>query len=203
MESFLDKCLESLSNQTMKDFEILVIDDGSTDKTLDVARRYYTAFDNYKIFEQENKGVSSARNFGIQHATGDYLFFMDADDTVNRRALELISNNLKNFKSETIMIDYKVLGEDGKSIPKRKLRFVEQEFPEYSIKGEDALLLLFQMKISHWPWEIITKKSTYQKNKIFFPEGQRYGEDLRTSFKILFFSSSVSFINQEIYNYTN
>ena len=92
----IEKCLESIISQTYKNIEIIVIDDGSTDGTKELLKVKYLNKDKIFIYEQKNQGVSAARNLGIKHSSGDYIFFIDSDDTIDKNAiLNLIkhSNN--------------------------------------------------------------------------------------------------------------
>lgn len=92
VEKYLRKCLESVINQTFRDIEIICIDDGSSDNSLKILREYERLDTRIKIISQENKGVSAARNEGLRHATGDYIYFIDSDDYLVRNALERLYN---------------------------------------------------------------------------------------------------------------
>ena len=92
----LKKCINSILNQSYKNIEIIVIDDGSTDQTAEIIFNNYSYFENLKFIKQSNSGVSSARNKGIEYAKGDYLFFIDSDDTIDSGLLEKLINNVKN-----------------------------------------------------------------------------------------------------------
>ncbi|HAV4804452.1 TPA: glycosyltransferase, partial [Acinetobacter baumannii] len=81
------KTLESLIKQNRSDFEVLIIDDGSTDDTYEICRDYINQKENFKLIKQKNKGVSSARNLGLRNASGDYIVFMDADDILSNTAI--------------------------------------------------------------------------------------------------------------------
>ncbi len=94
VEKYLERCLISINNQTYKNLEIILINDGSTDKTLSIAQEYTKKNNKYKIFSQENKGPSEARNVGINLATGEYISFLDADDALYDNYFEIIVKNL-------------------------------------------------------------------------------------------------------------
>lgn len=202
VQAYLKRCLDSLCKQTFDDFELLLIDDGSTDQTFFTAQTFLCKFKNFKIYKRPNSGVSNSRNFGIKHAKGKYLFFLDADDSIEADTLELIHKKISLTNSDSIFVDYNIVDETRKTVQKRKLHFFEEQFPDKTVTGREALLLLFKMKISHWSWEVVAKRSVYIGNSVFFPSEQRYGEDFRTTYKLLYFSDNVSFIKKKLYNYT-
>ena len=96
VEKYLRECLDSIVNQTFKDIEIICVDDGSTDKSLEILREYEQKDKRIIVISQPNKGVSTARNIGMQQATGKYMMFVDSDDYITQNACELIYN-VSNF----------------------------------------------------------------------------------------------------------
>ena len=81
-EKYVTETLESIANQTLDDYEIIVVNDGSTDHTIDILREYESEYDNMTVIDKENGGPSSARNSGLDIAKGDYVYFFDADDVL-------------------------------------------------------------------------------------------------------------------------
>lgn len=95
VEKELRRCLESLVNQTFKDIEILVVNDGSPDNSQAIIDEYVEKYpDMVKSYVKENGGVSSARNFGLKRANGEYITFIDSDDTIDLRYLEVLYKNI-------------------------------------------------------------------------------------------------------------
>ena len=98
VEKYIKKCLDSVVNQTVKDYEVILINDGSTDNSMEIAKKY-----SFKIINQKNQGQSAARNHGIKEAKGDYIVFLDSDDTIEKDYLEKIEESLKD-KPDVIRI---------------------------------------------------------------------------------------------------
>ncbi|MBQ9780415.1 MAG: glycosyltransferase [Clostridia bacterium] len=99
-EAYLPLCIESMIKQTYKNIEILLIDDGSTDASLDVCLQYAEADERIKVIHQENGGVSSARNNGLDHMTGEYFAFVDSDDEIKENAIEFLLNDLLIYNAD-------------------------------------------------------------------------------------------------------
>lgn len=99
-EAYLPMCIESILNQTYKNTEILLVDDGSTDASLDVCLRYADTDPRIKVFKQENKGVSAARNKGLDHVTGAYFSFVDSDDALTENSIEFLMKDLTEHNAD-------------------------------------------------------------------------------------------------------
>lgn len=104
-EKFLNRCLDSLINQTYRNFEIIIIDDGSTDKTREIIQEYINSDSRIIVITKKNSGVSDSRNLGIAKATGDYITFVDADDWLEKNTLESM-NELLEEKYDVIRYNY-------------------------------------------------------------------------------------------------
>ena len=105
VQDYIAKCLESLSSQTLKDIEIICVNDGSTDKSLEVIEKFAQKDKRIKIINQENKGVAAARNVGLENATGEYLQFVDGDDWINFGLCERVYNLAKKHGSDIVMFN--------------------------------------------------------------------------------------------------
>ena len=94
-EEYIKRCLESVINQTYKNLEILIINDGSKDKSDEIIKSYKD--DRIKYITQENRGLSGARNTGIDNSTGDYIMFLDSDDSIDLDAVSLLVERIKRI----------------------------------------------------------------------------------------------------------
>lgn len=118
---FLEECLESAYNQTLAPLEILVIDDGSKDNSLEIARRYeFREFPGIespvRVIPQVNKGLPSARNTGIMNASGDYILFLDADDKLKENAISVITNTIAQFPADIVAPSFKEFGKSDREV---------------------------------------------------------------------------------------
>ena len=102
VEKYIKRCINSIINQKYNNIEIILIDDGSTDNSYNIAHNYEINDPRIKVIKKENEGVSSSRNIGIQIATGDYITFIDADDYIKKNTFYKINNIIKKQKCDII-----------------------------------------------------------------------------------------------------
>lgn len=114
-KKYIAKCLDSTINQTYTNLEIIVIDDGSPDELFRLVEKYKAKDNRIKLYRQDNKGLSGARNKGIENSTGEYILFLDSDDWLERDSIKRLVENIYNNKSDIVMPDrYTEVGMDGK-----------------------------------------------------------------------------------------
>lgn len=109
VEDYIDRCIESITNQTYKNLEIILVDDGSSDKSLDLCKKWARKDNRIIVIHSENKGVSSARNIGLTKATGDYIGFIDSDDYIDSRMYELLLSSIKKYNSDIAFCGFKYI----------------------------------------------------------------------------------------------
>lgn len=202
VEKYIPKTLNSLLFQTEKDFEIIVVDDGSTDNTYQVAKEILqnSDFQNYKILRKPNGGVSSARNVGIKEAKGKYIIFLDGDDYV---APELVEEILKVPPKLVDVILWKYLDVDESS------NIVFNPFSENLLKEgiNDSLYILERTLIERnfWIWigSIAFSKELIIQNNLFYNEKHSVGEDQEFTYKCLIKAKRVLFIDKSLSYYLN
>lgn len=107
VEKYLVECIESAINQTLNDIEIVAVNDGSTDNSLQILKEYEKQYDFIKVVSQENKGVSSARNTGLKEATGEYVYFLDSDDYIELDSMEYCYNVASKNDLDVVTFDAK------------------------------------------------------------------------------------------------
>ena len=105
-EQYLEDCLLSISQQTFGDFEILAVNDGSTDRSLEILKKYQEKEPRLKVFSQENKGVSAARNLGVEYAKGEYIIFLDSDDYIENNMIESLLKVAIENQSDIVLCGF-------------------------------------------------------------------------------------------------
>ena len=105
VEKFLSRCLDSVLDQTFKDFEVVCINDGSTDRSEEILQEYAKKDQRIKVFTQNNQGAAVARNKALQYASGDFVFFLDSDDMIHRQAFSLLVSLAEDSNAELVSFD--------------------------------------------------------------------------------------------------
>ncbi len=172
-ESFLQETIDRLMMQGTDDCEIVLVDDGSKDNTLQIMKEYEEKYANIVVVSQENKGVSAARNRGILTAQGEYLYFLDSDDFLTDGALEYYRMSiLNNPECDMLGFGYKMLYLDGGE----KL-FVNAKFDGCFFSGPKAAELFYMGKLFLNICSVLLKRCFILDNQLFFKEGIKIGED--------------------------
>ena len=184
-ENYLRKCLDSLVNQTFKDFEVIVVNDGSSDNSQNIINEYISKYPFIKAFRKENGGISSARNTGLNYATGEYIAFVDSDDYVEMFFLEKMYEKAINSNSDVVICDYYALNEKEK----RKVSC------HMNMSPDDKIEFLLSPPMV---WSKLIKKSFF--DKVRFTEGLFY-EDLDICVRMLPLVNKVSFVDEPLYDY--
>lgn len=197
VEKYLPQCIESILNQTCRDFELLLINDGSTDGSLEICERYRAQDERIRVFTQENRGVSVARNRGIELSTGTYLCFVDADDLVHPRYLEILLDGIRTLNADLSLCAYRRFADDA------ELHFAEVHREYRELEREQALALLNEWRSEDAlemviPWNKLYHRSVFAE--IRFPEGVRH-EDEFIAHRILNRCAKIAKNTSALYNY--
>lgn len=195
VEEYLEQCLNSILHQTYQNFEIILIDDGSTDNSPGICEIFKSQFeDKIMMIHQANKGLSGARNTGLNHATGDYILFIDSDDYIKPTMLEEIESKTK-LNPDMIAFQHAVDGKDDEK--KHHLDITENT----ELTGQDFLLqCINQNGMFMMVWKYAYKHSFVERNYFRFHEGIIH-EDEEWTVKALCKAHTLIFINQAFYIY--
>lgn len=188
-EKYIEKCLDSLLNQTYSNIEIVVINDCSTDGSLKILKKYAKKYDNMILIEnKENKGLSYSRNVGLEKATGEYIGYIDSDDYVDPTYYEQMMKAIKKEKSEIAIADMKIVYEDG-------------SFPDYVSKGcngEVNTLNIIKNGLAASACNKLFKREIIEKYK--FSEG-KLNEDLAVILPSIVAAKKISYVENNNYYY--
>lgn len=196
-EKFLKRCIESVINQTLKDIEIIIINDGSTDKSLEIIKKIKKIENRIKILDEKNEGSSSARNKGLKIAFGKYVCFVDSDDYLEENTmLEELYNRCERNNLDICVFDYY----NDFGVRKEYINNLESQ-ENVLIDREEYIKGLISNKSGISVCLKFIKRELFIKNDIIFPKNAFMGEDLFTSLKLVFFSERIEKINKAYYNY--
>ena len=192
-EKFIEECIKNVLNQTLEEFELIIINDGSTDNTLDICKRNSEIDKKIRIINQENEGVSSARNKGIEQSNGEYICFVDCDDKIEDNYLEELYNTCEENNVKISCCTIESIDNKGNIISSR---FMEDGY----YKKIDALDELFKFRGLNWgPCGKLFHKSLIKGN-LKFPNLHVY-EDLSFVYKAIYSSEGIYFTNKCKYYY--
>lgn len=186
VEKHIEKCINSLLNQTLQDIEIILVDDGSTDNSGNIAKKYADENPNkIKYYRKENGGLSDARNYGISYATGEYIAFLDSDDYIDNTAYEEMYNKAIEENSDYVECDFIWEYPNKSKIDKQDYYFGKRE-------------MFINVRVV--AWNKLIKKEIITNNNIIFPKGLRY-EDVEFTYKLIPYLNRTSYVNKPFIHY--
>lgn len=193
-ELYLPRCIESIEQQTITDWELLLVDDGSSDNSGRICDKYAENDDRIKVFHKENGGAAAARHYGIKKATGDYLVFVDADDSIPADSLNLLYSYSNEYDVDIAVGGYTRIFSDQK-----------KDYCGLSSKQMSGTELLFLLVSGNWriygPVAKLFKKSLFKKEFPHIPKMICVGEDLLMNIHLATQAYSVAFVPYSVYNY--
>ena len=193
-EKYLRGCLDSLVNQTKKEIEIVAVDDGSTDSSVDILNEYKEKYPElFKIILQPNQRQGAARNNGMRNSVGKYITFVDSDDSLKADALECLYEKAVAYDCDVVACDADCIYPDKTVIIKSGVDF---ETKEISADQKKKLLLDMYMVI----WNKIYKRELFFDNDIFF-QPEIWYEDVLFLNMLISKVKSISFVDKSLYNY--
>ncbi len=201
-EDYLEESLGSILNQTFNDIEIICIDDGSTDDSLKILNEMASSDSRVEVFHNENQGAGAVRNYGMKKASGDYVYFFDADDFLESDALEKAYSNAIRNDSDIVFFkfdlykDNKLLTHSG---PNLEMQFVGADFDNFTFDWHDYRTGPFTGPFA--PWLKLYKKEFLDAHECFkFPNDLNHND---VPFHVMTFlkASKISFVPEHLYRY--
>lgn len=194
VEKYILKCINSLLEQTEKKIEIIVVDDGSKDKTNLIVKEIIKKHANIVLIEQENKGVSAARNTGLQNAKGKYTMFIDADDWLEKDAIENLYKTAETESYELIRFE-KVIELPYKRVASNPI------FEEENITPQDLQKKFLEVGSLNSVCLNFTLRKLIQDNKIVFNENLKFAEDMIFTLDLITNAKKVKYLPYAYYHY--
>ena len=192
VEKWLNMCIDSILAQSYKNLEIILVNDGSTDKSKDICDSYSKKDNRVRVLNIKNSGQSVARNIGLKEAKGDYILFIDSDDYISDKAIiEKFINILDSNNYDFIYTSY-CRFEDGNEEKITEILPISLTNDEIKNKeGKDILVdLLNKNSFHHAPYLKVCRKEFILNNKLFFREGY-YHEDAEWTFKVFYYAKKI------------
>lgn len=190
---YLRKCLDSLANQTLKDIEIIIVDDGSTDNSGIICEEYANKYKNFKVIHQKNGGLAIARQTGLDAAQGEYIIVCDSDDWVEPDMYEKLYKAAKENDADMVMCGFYCEYPDGRSIPTQKW------FKCLDFEGHVKELMRSNSYTNSWIR--LFRRDIFSKNNISYEPGVNLGEDALILYKILATRPNIAQIDEKLYHY--
>ena len=186
VEGYIEKCLDTLVNQTLKDIEIILVNDGSTDRSIEIVNKFLRRYPEKLVYlEKENGGLSDARNYAIPYTKGEYIAFLDSDDYVEKYMYEEMYNMAKKENSDMVECNF---------------------YWEYPDKQKEDIRTIYHgknemiVKIRVVAWNKLIKREILEKSEVRFPKGYRY-EDTEFTYKLIPYIEKVSFLKKPCIHY--
>ncbi|MBP3604431.1 MAG: glycosyltransferase family 2 protein [Lachnospiraceae bacterium] len=197
-EKYLSTCIESISNQTYSNLEIIIVDDGSTDESYDICKKWAQKDARIHVIKQNNQGAAKTRNTGILAAHGEVLYFVDSDDYIEPNMIASMYTIMDRECCDCVVSSFRYINDKGE-----ELAWYTPQLSDYqTMSGQEAAkIFLTTFDIEGFSWNKLIKKKLIQKHDIHFDENKISFEDMFGMFKGILYSDRVSFYNDKPYYY--
>lgn len=200
VEKYLEECLDSAVGQTLKEVEIICINDGSTDSSEEILNNYKKNYSNIKIINQENKGLSSARNSGLKIAKGEYIYFLDSDDYIDLKAMEICYEEAKTNKLDILTFDAECFVDDGYSA-----NVVAENYDRSNILGSKVMdgeeFYIYSNEKGGYRapvWLNLYRRKYIENNKLYFYDGILHEDEIHT-IESYIKANRIKYINNKLF----
>lgn len=200
--NYLEKCLDSVIEQSYKNLEIIIIENYSSDDSYSICKRYEAKDSRIKLFREKEKGAARARNTGLREAKGTYVTFVDSDDYLELNAYECAMDEVLRCQTDYVGFSYSIVDESGKTLPWYTPRLGRYIKRGKILNGMDiASIFLTSRDVEGFGWNKIFKMSIFRDNMLFFDETKRAFEDMPVIFEAILNCKSASLCDKKLYNY--
>lgn len=198
VERYIKKCIESVINQSYTNFELLVVNDGTLDNSIEVVEEFNDV--RIKIFHKENGGLSDARNFGLEKAKGDYVYFLDSDDWIESNLLEIAYNTIVLYNSKLVLFGYYLDTCDLSGILiDSKININETNV---FVKNEkDIVFHSSTLNLLGYAWNKLYSRSFLRENNLIFDKGISLVEDVLFNSRVYEKADKIVLIEAPLYHY--
>lgn len=196
-ESYLEKTLDSIRNQTFSDLEIICVDDGSTDGTSELLARAQEQDDRIKLYSQQNMGPGAARNNGLKHASGKYVIMLDSDDIYDAELLQALHDSAEQNDSEVVICRSSDMDNDTGQVSNSWWTINENQIPTHEPFSADDMQDFVFTAFLGWPWDKLYKRSYIEKHALRFPKLSN-SEDLYFVFLSIAYAKRISIVDKSL-----
>lgn len=199
VEQYIEDCLASIAAQTYSgNLECILVDDCGTDRSIDISKNFVN---NYKgnieftiLHHQRNRGLSAARNTGLEYSSGEYVYFLDSDDEITKDCIEKLAKPLESFRYDIVVGDFIVTGFNAENFP------VSLKLDNISLYGKDIMESYCKDEIYMMAWNKLCNKNFLCKHNLYFKEGLIHEDEL-WSFEVNYEASSLAVVKSKSYVY--
>ncbi len=199
LERYIERCVESLRKQTCSDFEIVVVDDGSTDRSAEICDEIARKDARITVIHRENGGLSAARNTGLDHAKGDFVLFVDGDDYAEPEYVERLYEESVATDADIVLCNYFYKNDEGELVDRSNYSYVAGKGPFHNLQ---ALYMFEDQQYGTFfdvVWNKMFRKSLF--DGVRFPEGISLVEDISIMPELYYRAERISVIGDKLYNY--
>lgn len=191
VEQYISQCIESLIAQTYKNIEIILVDDGSKDRSGDICEEYAAKDDRIRVYHKQNGGLTSSRNYGLERATGEWIMHVDGDDWIGPETVRLLLDKANKTNTDIVFSDFWFDYPDKQE---------QSHFYDWSKQGIEGLK---EYIATPWTclWGSMQKKTLYDENKLKSPDGINYCEDFHLIVRLCYFAKSIAKVSLPLYHY--
>ena len=206
VEKYLRRCLDTVINQTLKEIEIIIVNDDTKDNSMDICLEYEKKDSRVKVYSKQNEGLGLTRNYGMERAKGEYIAFLDSDDFVDLDFYEKMYNNITTNNTDAVFANVKLYFREDKILQKDKMPFKHDVIPSKKfmynllhIKDNEEYGKNY-MRMCVWR-SLYSRKIIEEKNIKFVSEREFISEDILFNIDFCMFSNTISFVKDTYYYY--